>query len=246
MRATMKPRLGPLLATAALLALPAWAGTIQAVTEESSYTFVQGGRVSGPATEIVEATLKRAGLNDYRLALYPWARAYDMALREPDTLIYLIARTPAREAQFKWAGEFLRMDYHLYRLRSRPDVVVRSLADAKAYRVAVMRDDVRHQYLQSRGFGKLVVSARNADTLRMLLDGRAQLLPLPDSDMQRFASEAGVDPALLEKVYTLDELSTGIHMAYSLATPDETVERTRRAFEQLKREGLVARLMKRP
>lgn len=228
---------------AAIAALQGHAQTIKAVTEESSYTFVRDGKVAGPATEIVEAALKRAGLNDHRITLYPWARAYDMALQEPNTLIYLIARTPAREAQFKWAGEFLRIEYHLYKLRSRKDVVVRNLPDAKAYAVGVMRDDVRQQYLQSRGFDKLVVSARNSDSLRMLVDGRVQLLPLPDTDMLRFCREAGIDPSSLEKVLTLHEMTTGIYMAYSRGTPDETVTRTRQAFDQLKADGTVARLM---
>jgi polar amino acid transport system substrate-binding protein len=228
---------------AACVLLPARAQHIKAVTEESSYTYLRDGKVAGPATEIVEATLKRAGLTDHKLALYPWARAYDLALQEPNTLIFLIARTPARETQFKWAGEFMRIEYHLYKLRSRKDVVVRNLADAKAYAVGVMRDDVRQQYLQSRGFDKLVVSARNSDSVRMLLDGRVQLLPLPETDMVRFCREANIEPGALEKVLTLNEMTTGIYMAYSRGTLDETVARTRAAFDQLKSEGLVGRLM---
>lgn len=236
----------PCALIALLAAMAPWrcgAETIQAVTEESSYTFVRHGKVAGPATEIVEAALKRAGLGDHKIGLYPWARAYDMALQEPNTLIYLIARTPARETQFQWAGEFLRIEYHLYKLRRRTDVVVRNLQDARAYTVGVMRDDVRQQYLQSRGFDKLVVSARNSDSLRMLVDGRVQLLPLPDTDMLRFCKEAHIDPASLEKVLTLNEMTTGIYMAYSRGTPEGTVARTRQAFDQLKAEGMVGRLM---
>lgn len=233
-----------LVLTMSALAAPATrAEPIQIVTEDSSYTYLQGGKVAGPATEIVEATLKRAGLSDYRIALYPWARAYDMALQEPNTLIFLIARTPAREAQFKWAGEFMRIEYHLYKLRSRHDVTVRNLDDARQYAVGVMRDDVRQQYLQSRGFDKLVVSARNADSLRMLLERKVHLLPLPENDVIRFCKEANVDPAALEKVLTLSEMTTGIYMAYSHSTPNETVARTRAAFDRLKADGTVARLM---
>ncbi|MEK8033216.1 transporter substrate-binding domain-containing protein [Ideonella sp. DXS29W] len=216
---------------------------IRIVTEDSSYTYLRNGKVTGPATDIVEATMKRAQLNDYKIALYPWARAYDLALQEPNVLIFLIARTQAREDQFKWAGEFMRIEYHLYKLRGRDDVTVRNLQDAKAYSVGVMRDDVRQQYLQSRGFEKLVVSARNADSLRMLLDRKVQLLPLPDNDVLRFCKEANVDPAALEKVLTLSEMTTGIYMAYSRQTPDEVVQRTREAFEQVKAEGMVSRLM---
>jgi polar amino acid transport system substrate-binding protein len=232
-----------LFALAALLSGPARAEGIRIVTEDSSYTYLRDGKVAGPATEIVEATMKRAGLKDYKLALYPWARAYDLALQEPNVLIFLIARTQARESQFKWAGEFMRIEYHLYKLRGRDDVVVRNLQDAKGYAVGVMRDDVRQQYLQSRGFEKLVVSARNADSLRMLLDRKVQLLPLPDNDVARFCKEANVDPSTLEKVLTLDEMTTGIYMAYSHTTPDDTVARTRKAFEQVKAEGMVAKLM---
>jgi polar amino acid transport system substrate-binding protein len=227
-----------------LLAAASQAQSVKAVTEDSSYTYLQAGKVAGPATEIVELALRRAGLTDYRISLYPWARAYDMALQEPDTLIYLIARTPARETQFKWAGEFMRIEYHLYKLRDRSDVVVRNLDEARRYAVAVMRDDVRQQYLQSHGFDKLVVSARNSDSLRMLLDRKVHLLPLPENDVTRFCKEAQVDPAALEKVLTLDEMTTGIYMAYSRGTSDEVVNRTRTAFDKLKADGTVTRLMR--
>lgn len=240
----MAPLLAPWLALLITLACPgAQAQAIKVVTEDSSYTYVQDGKVAGPATEILEATLKRAGLTDHKIALYPWARAYHMAQHEPNVLIYLIARTPARESQFKWAGEFMRIEYHLYKLRGRQDVNVTTLDDAKAYSTAVMRDDVRYQYLQSHGFDKLVVSARNIDSLKMLLDRRVQLLPLPANDMTRFCQEAGIEPNALEKVLTLNEMTTGIYMAYSQKTPDDIVNRTREAFNQLKAEGMVARLM---
>ncbi len=232
---------------ASCAAPPSWAQAILGVTETSSYTFLQkDGKVAGPASEIVESTLKLAGLNDYRLNLYPWARAYDMALQEPNVLIYLIARTPAREAQFKWAGEFMRIEYHLYKLRDQTDVAVARLDDAKNYRVGVMRDDVRQHYLQSQGFTKLVVSADNVDNFKKLLNRQIQLLPMPERDAQALCREAGIDFARLEKTATLDALSTGIYMAYSKATPDDTVQRTRAAFDKLKASGAVARLMEAP
>ncbi|HEX3140495.1 MAG TPA: transporter substrate-binding domain-containing protein [Rhizobacter sp.] len=225
----------------ACAALPAQ--TIKAVTEASSYTFPKNGKVGGPASQIVETTLQRAGLTDYSIALYPWARAYDLALQQPNVLIYLIARTPAREAQFKWAGEFLHIEYHLYKLRDRKDIVVRNLQEARAYTVGVMRDDVRHEYLRSQGFNKLVVSAQNIDNFKKLINGQVQLVPMPERDAALLCEEAHVDCASLEKVYTLDALSSGIYMAYSKATPDDIVARTRAAFDRLKADGTVARLM---
>jgi polar amino acid transport system substrate-binding protein len=121
---------------------------------------------------------------------------------------------------------------------------VRNLQDAKNYSVGVMRDDLRQHYLQARGFTKLVVSAQNSENFRKLLNRQVQLLPMPEHDGLALCEEAHVDCELLEKVYALDDLSTGLYMAYSNATANETVARTRAAFDKLKADGTVTRLMR--
>jgi len=233
------------LCAAALAAATAGAQgqRVQVVTEATPYTYLKGERLAGPATEVVEAALQRAGVSDYETHLYPWARAYDLALAEPGVLIYLIARTPARETQFKWAGEFMKMDYHLYKLRERDDIAPARLEDARQYTVGVTRDDLRHQYLASKGFPKLVVSAQNIDNFRKLLARQVQMIPLPEVDAIDLCRQAGIDIGQLQRVLTLDELSTGLYMAFSRATPDPLVDRVRSAFDKLKAEGLVRRLM---
>ncbi|MBC7995722.1 MAG: transporter substrate-binding domain-containing protein [Rhizobacter sp.] len=216
--------------------------TIKGVTETSTYSRLDNGKPAGPANEIVEATLKRAGL-DYNLAMYPWARAYDIALQEPNVLIYLIARTPEREPHFKWVGEFIRVEYFLYKLRGQPGIAVRSLEDAKAYTVGVMRNDVRHQFLLGKGFTKLVVSPQGGDNFRQLTNGQVQLAALSEPGAAQLCEENRFDCTRLEKVYALDDLSVGIWMAYSKPTSDEVVARTRAAFDKIKASGSVARLM---
>ncbi|GAB4552134.1 MAG: transporter substrate-binding domain-containing protein [Rhizobacter sp.] len=218
------------------------AQTIKGVTETSTYSRIENGKPAGPANEIVEATLKRAGL-DYNLAIYPWARAYDIALQEPNVLIYLIARTPEREPHFKWVGEFIRVEYFLYKLREQPGITLRSLEEAKAYTVGVMRNDVRHQFLQGKGFTKLVVSPQIGDNFRQLANGQVQLAALSEPGAAQLCEEARFDCTRLEKAYALDELSVGIWMAYSKPTSDEVVARTRAAFDKIKASGTVARLM---
>ena len=226
-----------------------WAGSvaqaqpIQAVTESSAYAGVHDGKVVGSATKVVEAVLQDAGLTDYRINLYPWARSYEMALHDPNVLIYVIARTLAREKMFKWTGEFLRMEYHLYRLKDRKDIVVGSLDDARNYTIGATRNDFRHQYLQAKGFTKVVVSAENIDNFKKLISRQIQLIPLPENDAARLCEEAHFDCSQLEKVYTLDEVATGLYMAFSNATPDAVVDRVKASFQKLKLDGTVAKLM---
>lgn len=233
--------LGLLLAISTIAA--AQAQTVRAVTETTPYTFQKGDRVVGTVTEVVERTLQAAGQSDYQVRLYPWARAYDMALKEPNVLIFLIARTPARETQFQWAGEIMKIQYHLYRLKERTEVSVKTLSDARNYTIGVMRDDVRQQYLQGKGFTRLAVSAQWSDNFAKLIKRQVDLVPLTEDDASSLCQEARFDCNGLERVLTLDEASTGLYMAYSLATPEATVQKTRAAFDRLKADGTVKRIL---
>lgn len=224
---------------------PAAAQTVQAVTEVSSFTSGPDGRPGGPGTAIAEATLKRAGL-DYRVAVYPWARAYDMALHDPDVLIYLLARTADRESLFHWVGEVAKVDAPLYRLRKRKDVVVNSLDDARRYRIGVTRGDARQDALRKAGFSRLVVSAQDLDTFRKLLNNQVDLIPLPERDAIALAREAGEPYADLEKVLNVDSLALQLWLAFSRPTSDDVVARTRAAFDDLKAHGVVTRLLNEP
>lgn len=232
-----------LLALLALLGPGVEAATVRAVTEETSLSWSVDGRVGGPATSVVERTLALAGITDYRLELYPWARAYDLALHEPGVLIYLIARTPARETQFQWVGEVMRLRYYFYRLANRDDVRIERLDDARAYRLGVMRDDVRHQYLQSLGFQQLVVSGQQKNNFSRLLNGQVDAVLLPEQDAIRFCQDAASACPGLRRLAALEDLDTPLYMAFSPTTPAPLVAWLRTAFAQLKASGEVARLL---
>lgn len=231
------------LALLMLLVAPvAQAQTVQVVTEDSAYSYVEQGQVAGPATRIVRAALARAGFDKVHVDLYPWARAYAMAQSQPNVLIYLIARTPEREHRFKWVAELMKIEYHLYRLASRADLQASSLEAARPYRVGVIREDVRQDYLKRKGFEHLVLSAGNDENFRQLLAGRVDMIALAPSDAVLLCQKYRVDCATLTRVLTLDELTVGLYMAFSQATDDPVAERLGRAYQALKAEGALARL----
>lgn len=219
------------------------ASTLEAVTEDSSYSYLENGQVAGPATAVVTATLERAGLMDYHLAIYPWARAYDLARAGPNVLIYPLMRTPEREQSFKWIGEFEEIKSVLYKLRRRNDLNLQELNDARGLNTGVVRDDVREQYLRAAGFSRLVVSASPMDNLRKLLNGQVDVVPLSPRDAQRFCEQLGIPMRDLEAMLTLNQITVHAYLAFSKQTPDEVVQRAVAAFAQLKQEGQVQRLM---
>jgi len=226
-----------------MVCLAAQADTLQVVTEDSSYSEFKDGKVVGVASEIVEKALAEAGITDYHMALYPWARAYDMARLEANVLIYPIIRSSEREPLFNWVGELDHVTPMFYKLRERRDVVVKDLQDAKNYTVGVVRDDSRQEYLEGKGFNRMVVSANNLDNLRKLISGQVALVPLPEREAREQCEDLHVAFEDLESVYTLDELSKGLYVALSLKTPQDTVKRITAAFAQLKDDGTLAKVM---
>lgn len=244
MRLPRRPRYGTV---AALLLALYWHGasaeTIETVTEDSSYSYMQDGKVGGAAGRIVEALLKQAGLDDYRMAIYPWARAYDRALREPNVIIYPILRTADRENLFKWVGHLDWTLPILYKLRATPSLRIATLQDARPYRVGVLRDDYREKYLRDQGFTRLVVAASNQENFNRLLNAQVQLVAMPERDARKFCADAHVPFETLEKAYAMDDLSREIYIAFSRATSDEIVDRVRTAYEQLQQSAVIERLL---
>ncbi len=234
---------GLVFVAAAFAMAAASAQTIHAITEPSTRTPVQDGKVGGALTDVVELSLKGAGLHDYRIDVYPWARAYQIAQRQPNTLIYPIARTPDREARFKWVGEIQKIHFHFVKLSARKDISIKKLDDARPYTIAVIRDDVRHVYLQNHGFTKLLPVAKWNDYVARLLKGQIDLLVLAESDLVRLCARDAATCKAFEESPAIDELTSSLFMAYSRDTPDDIVERTRQALEHAKAQGDVARLL---
>jgi len=226
-----------------LVSLQSLAEGIEVATEDSMYAYPRDGKVVGPGTRIVEETFRGAALTDYRISLYPWARAYEKALLEPNVLIYPVTRTAIREGLLKWVGEIDRVTIKFYKLRGRTGVTLNSLEDAKRYTVGVVRNDTKQIFLQQLGFTRLVVSVDNHDNFQKLLNQQVQLLPMSETSARLASKAARVDFALLEAIYSVDDQPARIYIAFSRNTPDEIVNKARRSFEQLEASGIVARIL---
>jgi polar amino acid transport system substrate-binding protein len=104
---------------------------------------------------------------------------------------------------------------------------------------------VRQQYLQAQGFQHLQVAGRWDDNVERVINRKIDLIVLAEFDLAPMCGEHNLDCTVLEKAFKLDALSTGLYLAYSQSTPDPVVLRTRAAFDKLKVDGMVDRLLHR-
>src|SRR5471032_1633043 len=150
MKSSMRRRLLAILLLT-LSAASTGAEHMTAVTEEfRPLNYTENGVVRGYTTDIARELLARAHIG-YRLASYPWARAYQMAQRQPDVLIFSIVRTPEREKLFRWIAPVAKRRVYIYKLAKRRDIDLHSPADLFKYMIASDRDDVSSAQLEGLG-----------------------------------------------------------------------------------------------
>lgn len=218
--------------------------TIRIVTEDyPPYNFEVNGRLTGFSTEVVKAVVRRVGVKaDFML--YPWPRAYRMALSNENTLIYTITRKPSRENLFKWVGPITPRTIFLYKLKDREDIEIDSIEDAKRYITGVMQDDGFTSYLLNNGFefGKnLEVVSNDVLNLRKLYKGRVDLIGNTELYMSYKVKKEGYDYGKLEKAYKIPDTDQ-YYMAFSMKTSDSIVKQFQEALEIIRHDGTLHRL----
>lgn len=228
-----------------LLAYPvaATGAEIKVVTEAwPPYSYKEDGKTMGVVTEIVEETLKRSGL-EYSIEVYPWARAYDMAQNNENVLIYSIFKLPNRVDLFKWIKiEGLSINMYLFSPKHRDDISLCSLEDAKRYRIGVTRETSTHHYLNSKGFEEGVnlfpVNCEEQNALKSAPQSKRIDLTTGDRlSLAHWLSVAGLPSDYW--VARLPLFHEDFYMAFGKKTSDEMVEKVRRAFQEVREEGLL-------
>ena len=212
---------------------------ILAVSEESiPFQYSSHGAIVGAAAELVREMLRRADM-PHELRLFPWARAYAMAQGEPNVMIFSMARTEEREPQFKWVGEVYPAEFRFVKLKSRTDIVITSLDDARKYSIGIINKDITHQFLLKHNFSpdKLDLTANNDINFKKVVAGRVDLVLRSKRalDMLCLRDKATCDK--LETSYVVDEMKTSLWMAFSNATPDDIVARARASYNKLRADG---------
>ena len=223
----------------------AYSEEITIVTENwIPYNYEENGKVVGISTEIVQATLQKAGIKS-SIQVYPWARAYNMALNIENVLIYSIYRSKEREELFKWVAPITKpIKAYLFKLKKRTDIIpIRSIDDAKLYRTGVMRNDDSHNYLLSKGFKHGVnidvVTSEEQNVIK-LFAGRVDFVIQSELSFLIRLKKLGYSINDVEKAYLIYAGSgEGSYMAFSKKTSDETVKKVIKAFKELNSEGLI-------
>jgi polar amino acid transport system substrate-binding protein len=218
------------------------AGPIRVVTEElPPYNMTRDGQMTGMSTEVVQAVLKEVNVQA-TIQSMPWARAYDLARHDPDVLIYSITRTPEREHLFKWVGTIAASRWYIYSSVNHP-ISLMDLNDARDWQTATVNEDVGEQYLIGRQFvigQQLQSSNRYELNYQKLRTGHVDLWISDELNADYLARQVGDDPnhTLVQslRIPELEEAG-GFNMAFSVGTPDATVQLFQKGLKAIRENG---------
>ncbi len=212
------------------LALPAFA--LDITTEDNPpFNYLDGQRVTGMSTEILTEMGRRAGV-PLTIHMQPWARAYQAALEMPDTCVYSTVRLPEREALFKWIGPLATNKWALF-AKNDFSGQIRSIDDAKNYRIGGITLDAKAMYLKSLGFPHVDMVADEQLNLAKLLSGHIDLWI---SGLYKQSADS-VDSKAIKPVLVVREVD--YFLACHPRTSEATLNALTRTLQALRKEGYL-------
>lgn len=214
------------------------AETLRVVTSEfPPFQTLEKNKITGITTEIVEAVIANAGYSAV-FNMYPWPRAYKIGLKESNVLIYSIVKTPEREKLFKWIGTIAPYNVYFWKLKSRKDIKINSIADALKYKAGGVIDDNKSDHLQKIGFvvGKnLDLVSSDEFNLKKLFIKKIDIMTFDEMSFRYKVASVEMDYSKLEKLIKLEGSSHEMQLAANIDTPDVVVNKLRASLIAFKK-----------
>jgi polar amino acid transport system substrate-binding protein len=227
-----------------ILLLPAGVGAqdLKIISENNPpFNFVKHGTLTGSSMEIVREMLRRMNRTD-TIQVLTWARGYNLALSQPNVVLFSTARTHQRETLFHWVGPLYRVRFGFYAKKG-SQLQLTSLEDAKKVgAIATYKNDVREQLLKSQGFTNLDSSKTPVSNLKKLMAGRVDLWLFSNLGVARVANQLGIDPAELELVLPFKDYYS--YIAISQGTSQAVIDKWHEVLDELKQEGTFEKITK--
>jgi polar amino acid transport system substrate-binding protein len=226
-----------LAAIVALLATPVIAEPLRLVTEDyPPYAFRENGILKGTSVEQIELMMKATG-QAHTIEMMPWARALALAETQPMYCVFTTTHNAERDGRFKWVEPLLWGRTLLIR-REGSGVEAADLKAASAYRVGATRDDFTVNLLKSAGFDKLDLASDFNLSLKKLLAGRIDLMPVTED----YYAKLRRDHVAVERVVVLSEQI--FSLACNTSVPDAEIAKMQTALGKLIADGTQAALFR--
>jgi len=220
--------------------------TISVVTEDVPplQIYNNGKLEGGMAVDIVQAIFEQANLTaDIRV--YPWPRAYQMALTQKDTLIFSITRSPERIDDFIWIGKLYNLQANITKLKSATDIKITSPKDINNYKIGASRGDYGESYLKSIGLlegDNLYLTIKHHNLWKLLYSNRVDAIFTNQVTAKSEINSAGLDASKAVIEYKIGSLASDVYLAANKQSDIKMINQLQLAFQEIKNNGVYQKI----
>ena len=213
------------------------------------YNMEVDGRLQGIAVDILEAMLAILDTGQTRedFILTNWSRAYSMAEKRKNHMVFSTTRTEKRESLFKWVGPIATTTIGIIAPKDK-NIVIDKLSDLNQFRVGTVLKDIGEQILLESGIEKKqlsAVSGGNAIDLsfKKMENDRIDLFAYEVNVAIYAAKLKGHNVDNFEVIYTLKEGE--LYYAFNNATDDRIIGQWQNALDTIKESELYQKIIER-
>lgn len=208
------------------------------------FNFEKNGVLQGIAVDLLEKMLKEAGSTKTRknFQLLPWARGYQNVQAVRNTCLFSTTRTREREKIFLWVGPIFPNKVVLT-AEGKKNIVIRSTADIKKYRIGVIKDDVGEQLLLQAGIPASSLERVNSSlqNMKKLTMGRIDLWSYGEAVARWQIKEHGFSSNDFKTVYVLQ--SKDLYYAFHPSSDMALVRSLQQNLDRMKASGEYNRIV---
>lgn len=207
--------------------------------------FDSENKPTGALVEVVEALMNRTKLSG-SIELLPFARSYDLALNKQNTFMFSLMKSADRDEHFQWVGQTYKSKAFLVGLRSRSDINISNLEEAKSYIVGTIRGYHSEQYLKEVGFStqnNLHLSVNYKHMWSMLFERHIDFILTNFVAIDREMKSIGFNKKDIKTFVELHDFPGDLFIATGHNTSDKTVADLSDALKQIKADGTYKKIM---
>jgi len=213
---------------------------LEIYTEEyPPLNFLESGKVTGLATEIVREIMHRTD-TEGSIKLVSWDEGYKAVKQNPNTALFSTAMIAERKNQLQWVGPIVSLNTNFYAVKG-SGIKISNLDDArKIEKIATVKDYYTEQILEQEKFSNLKSYENEEVALKNFLSGETQLYISNNTALPASLEKMGATADDLESVFTLSiDL---VYIAFSLETSAELVNEWQKTLNEMKRDGTFAEI----
>jgi polar amino acid transport system substrate-binding protein len=211
------------------------------------YNLKSGDTLNGMSVEVLDAMLKQMGSNQtiQDVKLTNWSRAYSIAQKKKNAMVFSTTRTESREKLFKWVGPIVNTTVGVIALKENK-IVIKDVFDLNKYKIGAVLKDVGELLLLDLGVNpEQIQYVKGEEAINLsftkMKNNRIDLFSYNINVAFSNARLEGFNTNEYEVVYTLAK--SALYFAFNKDTDDTVISQWQDAFDAIKANGTYDNIM---